>query len=219
MSLINTNNTFYRVNPSSSSLSFSHNNPPGDDTYLVMVVTMQNTVNFSTMRYNGVNMTLKRNQNFSGLSQRQGTYFIPSPSDGNNTVSVNFSASQFNPVSVAVMSFTGCIGLGNDIVGGGSNTSRSVDIDISQNSMIYVTGISTSNQEDYIIDGITTSNLFTHNINKLVEGNLSTNLNSGTITTTTITTNNTISNYSVEILENEPSPPTGLSEGNWLPLL
>ena len=174
MALVDGNKTFVNPTPNANSYTQSHNQNTGSDGLLLVVVTMSNTVDFTGCTYNGVSMTLVRNTNFGGLSQRQACYALTAPATGANDIVVSFSGSQFNPASIVAISFTGASGIGNDGVNGQVTTPNSQSLTVSENSMIYASGISINAQNsNYDIAGSTRTNLFSHNTNRQVEGALS----------------------------------------------
>ena len=210
MAIAKGNRTTSNLNPNGNIQTLAHTMNTGADGLLLVVITMSNSTNFSSVTFDGVAMTQVRNQNFSGLSQRQGTFYLLNPNTGNKNIAVNFSGSQFNSTSIFAQSFVGASGIGNDGNSGASTTPNSQSLTISENSIIYLTGISSNAQSfGYDIGGATVSNHFTHNTNKIVEGALSaTGLSAGSQNVTTKADFGTISNYRVEILEAGATPPS-----------
>lgn len=204
------NRTTSNLNPNGNIQTLAHTMNTGADGLLFVVITMPNTVNFSSVTFDGTAMTQVRNQNFSGLSQRQGTFYLLNPNTGNKNIVVNFSGSQFNSTSILAQSFTGASGIGNDSNTGALTSPNSQSLTVSENSVIYATGISSNAQSfGYDIGGSTRTNLFTHNTNKIVEGALSaTGLSAGAQNVTTKADFGTVTNYSVEILEAGVTPPS-----------
>jgi hypothetical protein len=219
MALTDGNKTFSNATPASNSATLAHNQDVGSDGLLLAVVTMTNTVNFTSASYGGDPMTLILNQNFGGLSQRQCAFFIKNPKTGSNNFVINFSGQQWNPTSVSLISFLGSSGVGNNGVNGASATPNSQNLSVSNGSMIYATGISINAQSfGYIIDGSTRTNLFSHNTNRQVEAAISAQgLASGSKNVQTLANFGNITNVRIEI--QEASSPVGVAEGNWLLLL
>ena len=114
MALAIGNSTANTITPGSSSFfTFSHNQNSGSDGYLIVSVAMYNVQSFSSVTYDGVAMTKLNGDNFSGtLSQQWAVYGLATPSTGSNTVRVNISGSQWNPVGYYAQSFTGSGGVG-----------------------------------------------------------------------------------------------------------
>tara|TARA_R110000796_G_scaffold192641_5_gene309322 strand:+ start:400 stop:1050 length:651 start_codon:yes stop_codon:yes gene_type:complete len=197
------NKTASNANPSGSTQTLSHNMNVGADGTLLVVITMPSTVSFNSVTYDGVAMTLVRNQLFSGLSQRQGTYILQAPSTGSNNIVVSFTGSQFNGTSIFAQSFTGAGGLDVEANNGASTSPNSQSLTIQANSIIYTTGISDNAQSfGYDIGGSTRTNEFAHNTNKQVEGALSaTGLLAGSQNVTTKADAGTVTNYRIAILE------------------
>ena len=221
MALVTGNTKFINQNPGSSAFSTSHTHNVGDDGLLLVVMTMTSTVNFSNCTYGGVSMSLVSNALFSGLSQRQAVYSLSNPLTGGNTFTATFSGSQWSSMSFAILSFTGSSGIGNYLSTGGSSTPHSETLTVSQNSLIYASGISNNSQSfPYTIDGSNATNIFTHNTNKIVEGALPiNNLNAGNIIIQTKTDFGNITNLSVEIMELGVTPPTTSPSSNWFLVL
>ena len=196
--------------PGASTQTLSHNQNVGDDGLLLVVITMPNSVDFTGCTYGGNTMTLIRNTNYTGLSQRQASYYIQTPPTGANNIVVSFTGSQWNNSSIFAVSFTGAGGIGNDASTDASATPNSQSLTVSENSVIYATGISVNAQSfGYDIAGSTRTNEFAHNTNKQVGGALSaTGLSAGATNVTTKTNFDTVSNYRVEVLEAVAVTPT-----------
>ena len=204
MALVLGNKTTSNANPGGSSQTLSVNCSSGSDRGLLVSVTMSNTVNFSSATYNGVSMTLVRNQNMGTLSQRQALFWLADPSTGANNLVVNFSGSQWNSTSIMAQSFTGADAtIGNDAGNGLVTSPHSQTLTVSANSVIYLTGVSVAGQSfGYIIDGSTRTNDFAHNTNRQVEGAFSaTGLSAGSITCITKADSGSVTNVRVEIKE------------------
>ena len=92
--------------------------------------------------YNSVALTQIRNDFRSGLSQRMWTGYLLAPATGGNNLFINFSGSQFSPMSIYLQSFTGASGIGNSRRVGGSITPHDENLTVSSNSVVYVTGCS-----------------------------------------------------------------------------
>ena len=197
------NKTASNANPNGSTQTLAHNMSVGADGTLLVVITMANTVDFSGATYDGVAMTLVRNQNMGTLSQRQAMYILQAPSTGSNNIVVTFSGNQFNGTSIFACSFTGAGGV--DVHAGTAliTSPNSVSATIAANSIIYATGVSDNAQSfGYDIGGSTRTNEFAHNSNKQVEGALSaTGLLAGATNVTTKADAGTITNSYVAILE------------------
>lgn len=201
-------NTNFRV--------FNHNSGTAQsDKQLLVVVTMANTVNFGSATYNGVTMTPVLSKNFSGLSQRQRIYTLASPADGTNQFRVNFTANQWNGVSIACYTFIGCSGVGNTGVNGGSTTPNSKTLSCSNGSIIVATAISNNAFQNFSIDGVSLPTLYQHNVNKQTAGVISNSVSAGLIDVTSVVNSGNVTNIRVEMLEAGGTPPSGNS-GNFL---
>jgi hypothetical protein len=194
------------LNPNGSSQTLAFNSGgAGTNKWMLLCVTMANTVNFSSATYNGVAMTLVRNTQYSGLSQRQVFYVLENPDINTNDIVVNFSGSQFNNTSIYAVTLTDCGGNGVDGQSGASTSPNSDNLaGVTTGSMIYATGISNVGQSfDYVIDGNNETTEFQgHNVNKIVEGALSAAIVAGgTINIQTKTDSGNITNNHIEMLE------------------
>lgn len=197
------NKTASNQNPNGSSQTLAHNMSAGTDGTLMVVVTMssQNSRNFTGATYNGVAMTLLRNQLYSGLVQRTAVYILQAPSTGSNNFVVTFNGSQFNPTSIFACSFTGAGAGGVNANNGASTAPNSQSLTIAANSIIYAQGISDNVQSASSIGGSSRALEFTHNTNKQVGGALSAlGLPAGATNVTTDAITGTITNLRIEIL-------------------
>ena len=72
------NKTYVNQNPNGNNpyTAKSHNNnKTGTNAYVVLWITMANTVNFGTMKYGGQTMTQLYNANRTGTGQRMGAWY------------------------------------------------------------------------------------------------------------------------------------------------
>ena len=188
-------------NPGGSSQTLAVTCTNGTDKGLFVVVTMVNSVNFSSATYNGVAMTLIGNSNYGTLSQRQCGFWLANPDSGSQyNFVVNFSGSQWNSTSIMAQSLTGVsqIATTNHANNGLLSTPHTQSITISANDIIYISGISTQAQPyNYEIPtGTAVTNPFAHNTNKQVEGAWSgLSLSAGATDVTTRSGSGTISNH------------------------
>jgi len=193
-----------------TSVTFSHNQNAGDDKYLIISFTMQNTVNFSGCTYDGIAMTLIDSNEFSGLSQRWACYGIAPTTSGAKNVVLSFGGSpQWGPVSYFACSFLGSSGIGNTGVNGRSSTPNSQTLTVSEGSAIFATGISNNAFTGIDIDGSARPLEFQHNTNKQVSGALSLiPLSAGSIAVDTKVTFSNVTNARIEILAGGAPPST-----------
>jgi len=210
MAIVIGNKTQSNQNPAGSSQTLAHTQNTGTDLGLLVVITMPNTVNFSGCTYGGVAMTLVQNINYSGQSQRCGAYYLQAPATGGNNIVVSFSGNQWNSTSIFAVSFTGAGNFGAFGSNGALTTPNSQSITIAQNSIVYLTGLSTNAQNtQYSIGGSSRAFEFSHNTNKIVRGALSaTGLSAGATNVTTNADFGSITNFRVEIQEASASPST-----------
>ena len=189
-------------NPGGSSQTWSHNQNTGSDRTLLVVITMSNTVNFSSVTYAGTAMTQVRNQEMGALSQRQAMYVLQAPATGANNIVASYSGNQWSSTSLFAVSFTGAGGV--DVHGGNglSNTPHAQSLTIAANSVIYASGVGNNAASTYDIAGSNRSLEFQHNSNKQVAGALSsTGLSAGVIGVSTKSGSGTLTNSRIAILE------------------
>tara|TARA_R110001632_G_scaffold201361_2_gene324387 strand:- start:432 stop:1097 length:666 start_codon:yes stop_codon:yes gene_type:complete len=188
-------------NPSGNSQTLGVTCTNGTDKGLFIVVTMANTVNFSSATYNGVAMTLIGNSNYGTLSQRQCGFWLANPDSGSQyNFVVNFSGNQWNNTSIMAQSLTGVsqTTTTNHASNGLVSTPHTRSITLGANDIIYLSGISTQAQPYgyQIPTGSTLTNAFAHNTNKQVEGAWSgLGLSAGATNISTIAGSGTISNH------------------------
>ena len=116
------NTTNINPTPGASFYQFTHNQNTGNNRLVVFQITMANTVTPSTATYGGQSMTRLYTINRGGLSQRMAFYYLENPPTGNNTLRVNLSGNQWNPISVHARGFTDSVGVGASLMTGGSAT-------------------------------------------------------------------------------------------------
>lgn len=200
--------------PNSSFRVFNHDSGSAQsDKVLLVLVTMANTVNFSSATYDGVTMTNVLSQGFGGLQQRQRVYALSNPSDGNNQFRVNFTGNQWNGVSIACYTFIGCAGVGSTGKDGGTATPHNRNLSCSDGSIVMVTGVSNNAFQNFDIGGTQTP-LYQHNTNKQTAGAISNNVSAGLVLCQTKVNSGTVTNVRVEMLE-ASAPPSG-NQGNFL---
>jgi len=200
-SAIKGNVTNSNPTPGASSYTFNHNQNTGSDGVLIVAITMASTVNYSSVTYGGQAMTLVYNQNRTGLSQRMAFYSLDTPPTGNNNVVINFSGSQWNPISIHARSFTGCGGIGNITNTGGVATPNIKSLTISQDSLVMVTACSINAITSIEIPQGTVRTFVTHNTNRQVgTGAISVDggHNAGSIS---LETNSTFGNITLDAVE------------------
>ena len=203
MALAVGNKTYLNPTPSASSYTFSHNQNVGNGKYLLVCVCMPNTVDFASASYNGLAMNLLLNFNSTSISQRWAVFGLATIHTGSNNVVLNFNAAQWNPISIAAISFTGCKGANvfntNAITSPNSQANK-----YNPNSRIFAFGVSgTAQSNPYTVNGVNTALEFTHNTGFFVSGIISNPLaNFGDVTVNTIANSGgSISNTRVELLE------------------
>ena len=179
------------------------------DGLLVFSVAMTNTVSITTATYGGVAMTQVFVRNFGGLSQTSKLFVLENPPTGNNTLRVNFTGSQFNPVSLYALSCTGAEAGGNFLNLAVSSSPKTASITVSDGSYIYSYGISTSAITAIEIpQGDARPAEYTHNTNRQVRGGLSaSSFTAGTYNIRHVTTFSSVTMQTYEIKEKSGAPP------------
>lgn len=208
------NKTASNQNPNGTTQTLSHTQNVGSGGGLLVVITMQNTVNITGVTYNGVSMTEIRNENIAGESQRQAAYYLQSPATGSNDIVFTFDGSQFGSTSIFAVSLTGAGASDANGFSGPANTPVTQNLTIGENSIIYASGISSNAQNTgYDIGGSTRPFEFSHNTNLQVRGALSaTGLSAGSTSVVTKADFGNVTNFAVSLSE---APASGISEGSW----
>jgi hypothetical protein len=206
------NTTSSNQNPAGSFKTYNHNQNTGNDRLLVVQITMANTTNYASCTYNGVSMTLLYNKNRGGLSQRMAVFYLVSPPTGTNTVRINFTGNQWNPISVLIKSFTNSGGVGEFRNAGGSSTPNSKTIPVEQDSLVMISSCSNNTILTQQIPTGTNQTFTTHNTNKQVAtgaitSNVGHNVGSVSLRATSTSGNLTLDRFEIKGL----TPPTPLN--------
>ena len=163
------NTTNINQTPGANFYQFTHNQNTGNDGMVIVQLTMANSVTPSTATYNGVAMTRLYTINRGGLSQRMAFYYLLNPSTGNNTLRINFSGSQWNPVSLHARSFTNSGGIGASLRSGGSSTPHNRTLTLQQDdSLVMITSTGVNQILTQQIPTGTNRTFTTHNTNRQV---------------------------------------------------
>ena len=190
-------------NPGGNFYQFNFNVSAGSDRLLVIQLTMANTVGYSGCTYDGVAMTQLHSTNRGGLSQRMGFFYLLNPNTGNNTLRINFTGNQWNPISIHARQFTGSAGIGNQGRSGGSSTPHTRTLTVSQDSRIMATACSINAISTIQIPQGSNRTFATHNTNRQVgTGAISAaaGFSAGTYNIRTTSTFGNVTNDRVEIL-------------------
>lgn len=197
--------------PGNNFYQFSYNVAAGSDRLLIIQLTMANTVNYAGCTYDGVAMTQLYNTNRSGLSQRMAFFYLLNPNTGNNTLRINFSANQWNPISIHARNFTGSGGIGNEGRTGGLTTPNTQTLTVSQDSRVMGTACSSNVISTIQLPQGDNRSFATHNTNRQVGTgaiSASSGLAAGTYNIRTTATFGSITNDRVEILGLGATPPS-----------
>jgi len=197
------NTTNANPTPGANFYQFSHNQNAGNNRLLVVMFTMSNSRTYSGATYNGVAMTELYQINRGGLSQRMAFFYMVDPPTGSNTLRVNFSGSQWNPISIHARSFTDSGGIGNSARTGGQSTPNTQNLTVSADSLIMATACSINAISTIQIPQGTNRTFTTHNTNRQVgTGAISANAghSAGTISIRTTSTSGSVTNDRTEIL-------------------
>lgn len=187
--------------PGNNFYQFSYNVASGTNRLLVVQLTMANTVNYTGCNYGGQSMTQLHITNRGGISQRMAFFYLVDPPTGNNTLRINLSGSQWNPISIYARNFTGSGGVGNEGRTGGQPTPNTQSLTVSNDSMIMATACSINAISTIQIPQGTNRSFTTHNTNRQVgTGAISTGQSAGAYNIRTTSTSGSVTNDRVEIL-------------------
>lgn len=216
MAVIIGNKTQVNQTPAASFYQFTHNQNSGLNGLLIFSVAMTTTRSFTTATYGGVPMTQIFVRNLGGLSQTTKLFVLENPPTGNNTLRINFTGNQFNPISAYALSCTGAQAGGNVINLGGSSSPKTASISLSDGSFVYSYGISTSAITSIQIpQGNPRPAEFTHNTNRQVRGGLSgSSFTAGSYNIRHVTTFTSVTMHSYEIQE-ATAPPVTDTDGDF----
>ena len=197
------NTTSANPTPGANNYQFTHNQNTGTGRLLIIQLTMANTVGYSGCTYGGQAMTQLHSTNRGGLSQRMAFFYLVDPPTGNNTLRINFSGNQWNPISIHARSFTGSAGIGNEGRTGGQSTPNTKTLTVSDDSLIMATACSINAISTIQIPQGSNRSFVTHNTNRQVgTGAISANagFSAGTENIRTTSTFGSVTNDRVEIL-------------------
>ncbi len=189
-------------NPAATTQSFNIVTNSGSNRYLFLLIAMSNAVDFSTVTYNGVAMTQSGVQITTATATRWAIYTLADPTVGTNTLTITFTAGQFNPVSTLAVGASGCDGIGNIVFSDTATSPNSTSITVSTNSMIVGGEVAGNNVSHVItLDGSSRPLEFTHAINNYT----STALSLGSLTsgskTVSVAAGSNLAGYFFEIKE------------------
>jgi hypothetical protein len=145
-----------------------HTHNTGNNGLIIAQFTMSNTRTYSSCTYGGVAMTQLYQINRSGLSQRMAFFYLENPPTGNNTLRVNFSGSQWNPISMHIRSFTNSGGIGASLRTGGQSTPNTQSLTVEDDSLIMITSSSINAITSQQIPQGTNRTYTQHNTNRQV---------------------------------------------------
>jgi len=197
------NTTSANPTPGANNYQFTHNQNTGTGRLLIIQLTMANTVGYSGCTYGGQAMTQLHSTNRGGLSQRMAFFYLVDPPTGNNTLRINFTGNQWNPISIHARSFTGSAGIGNEGRTGGQSTPNTKTLTVSDDSLIMATACSINAISTIQIPQGSNRSFVTHNTNRQVgTGAISANagFSAGTYNIRTTSTFGSVTNDRVEIL-------------------
>lgn len=171
--------------PAGTTWSFSHNQNTGSDGCLVVMIAIPAfNVPPTSVKYGGVSMTRKANNNNSNFTTNWSAWELKNPPTGVNTVLVTLSTGQWNNVSTVCYSFTGSSGVGNTTFNPTAGNPATSNITISSNSMVIgaCIGGNGTNTVIEIPQGVARPKDWSHQINNWTWGGISPSLSAGTIT-------------------------------------
>jgi hypothetical protein len=205
------NTTNANPTPGANFKTQSHNHNTGSNGLIIAQFTMANTVNYSSCTYGGQSMTELYSINRGGLSQRMAFFYLENPPTGSNTLRVNFSGSQWNPISMHIRSFTGSGGIGASARSGASSTPNTQSLTVEDDSLIMITSCSINAILTQQIPQGTNRTFTTHNTNRQVAtGAISADAghSAGTISLRSTSTSGSVSLDRTEIKGLGASPDT-----------
>lgn len=196
------NGTYSNLNPNGTTQTLAHTQDVGSGGLLLVNISMQNSVTVTGMTYGGVAMTLVRADNSTYFAKNTTTYYLLNPPTGNNNIVISFSGSQFNSTAIFARSFLNAGGIGNHGFDDGLTTPNSQPLTVSNNSIVFATGMSSNAQNfGYDFDGVTATNVGNgFNINCQVEAAYSQSLQAGSRVITTKADFGYVSNHRVEVI-------------------
>ena len=162
------NTTSANPTPGANFKTQAHTHNTGNDGLIIAQFTMSNSRTYSSCTYGGVAMTQLYQINRSGLSQRMAFFYLENPPTGNNTLRVNFSGSQWNPISMHIRSFTNSGGIGASARTGGQSTPNTQSLTVEDDSLIMITSCSINAILTQQIPTGTIRVFTTHNTNRQV---------------------------------------------------
>lgn len=206
------NTTNANPTPGANFKTQNHTQNTGSNGLIIAQFTMSNLRSFTTCTYGGQAMTQLYQINRGGLSQRMAFFYLVDPPTGNNTLRINFSGSQWNPISMHIRSFTDCGGIGASGRTGGQSTPNTQSLTVSQDSLIMATACSINAISTIQIPQGSNRTFATHNTNRQVgTGAISSNSghDAGSISVRTTSTFGSVTNDRVEILGTSSADTTG----------
>ena len=162
------NTTSANPTPGANFKTQNHTHNTGSNGLIIAQFTMSNSRTYSSCTYGGVAMTQLYQINRSGLSQRMAFFYLENPPTGNNTLRVNFSGSQWNPISMHIRSFTNSGGIGASARTGGQSTPNTQSLTVEDDSLIMITSCSINAILTQQIPTGTIRVFTTHNTNRQV---------------------------------------------------
>jgi hypothetical protein len=162
------NATTNNSTPGGSFRNQAHTQNTGSGGLIVAQFTMSNGVSYSSATYGGVAMTQLYQINRSGLGQRMAFFYLENPPTGSNTLRVNFSGSQWNPLSTHIRSFTNSGGVGASTRTGGQATPNNGSLTVEDDSLIMITSCSINAITSQQIPTGTNQSYTQHNTNRQV---------------------------------------------------
>ena len=148
-------------------------------------------------------------------------FYLQNPNTGNNTLRINFTGNQWNPISIHARYFTGSGGIGNEGRTGGQSTPNTRTLTVSQDSRIMGTACSVNAISTIQLPQGSNRSFATHNTNRQVgTGAISAaaGFSAGTYNIRTTSTFGSVTNDRVEIL-GLSSPPPASGDGDFFMIM
>ena len=162
------NVTNSNATPSGASKDYTHTQDTGSNRLIVVLVAMTNNRSFSGATYGGDAMTQLYQINRSGLGQRMAMFYLEDPTEGSNTLTLSFSNSVWNPISVHIRSFTDSGGVGASTRTGGQPSPHTGTLTVEEDSLIMLQSVCVNVILTQEIPTGTSRTFTTHNNNRQV---------------------------------------------------
>ena len=225
MALAKGNYTSNNPTVGSNVYTFNHTPNAGSDKFFFLMICVPSTITISSATYDSVPLDSLDFKTWGGTSLNYYTFTNIPNFTTSKEVRIVFNVAPNTSIGVYAQSFTDCSGVEQSGTTNLQNSPNNRNITAQENSIIFGCGTSLYSIPQLQLDGVNyfSPNFITDNNvqGKRCTGQISNNVSAGNVAFNTITGASSfqVSNNFVEFIEAIEPPPTGLSEGNWLPLL